>query len=80
QAGVPSSSVVSRGSASRADGSIVIGGITDGDWDGELTGYADFFSVALDEDGSELWRFQDGSLFSISSAWGVTALSDGSVV
>ncbi|CAM9944679.1 unnamed protein product, partial [Ectocarpus sp. 12 AP-2014] len=80
QAGVPSSSVVSRGSASRADGSIVIGGTTDGDWDGELTGYADFFSVALDEDGSELWRFQDGSLFSISSAWGVTALSDGSVV
>lgn len=36
----------------------MIGGTTDGDWDGELTGYADFFSVALDEDGSELWRFQ----------------------
>ncbi|CAM9980650.1 unnamed protein product [Ectocarpus sp. 12 AP-2014] len=80
QAGVPSYSVVSRGAASRTDGSIVIGGTTDGDWDGELTGYADFFSVALDEDGSELWRFQDGSLFSISSAWGVAALSDGSVV
>ncbi|CAN0059164.1 unnamed protein product [Ectocarpus sp. 4 AP-2014] len=80
QAGVPSYSVVSRGAASRADGSIVIGGTTDGDWDGELTGYADFFSVALDEDGSELWRFQDGSLFSMSSAWGVAALSDGSVV
>ncbi|CBJ28797.1 hemolysin-type calcium-binding region [Ectocarpus siliculosus] len=80
QAGVPSQSVVSRGSASRADGSIVIGGVTDGDWDGELTGFTDFFTVALDEDGSELWRFQDGSLLSSSSAWGVAALSDGSVV
>ncbi|CAN0358747.1 unnamed protein product, partial [Ectocarpus fasciculatus] len=80
QAGVESFSVVSRGAASRADGSIVVGGTTDGDWDGDLTGYADFFSVALDEDGSELWRFQDGSLFDVNSAWGVAALSDGSVV
>ncbi|CAN0306359.1 unnamed protein product [Ectocarpus fasciculatus] len=71
---------MSRGAASRADGSIVIGGATDGEWEGDLTGYNDFFSVALDEDGSELWRFQDGSLYDINSAWGVAALSDGSVV
>ncbi|CAM9876744.1 unnamed protein product, partial [Ectocarpus fasciculatus] len=32
------------------------------------------------EDGSELWRFQDGSLYDINTARGVAALSDGSVV
>lgn len=44
--------------ATRADGSIVLGGSTTGDWDRELVGNSDFAAVALDEDGVELWRWQ----------------------
>lgn len=42
----------------RPDGSIILAGYTDGDWDGEVVGLSDFAAVALDEDGVELWRWQ----------------------
>lgn len=51
-------SIVSFASAARADGSIVLAGWTDGDWEGELVGTLDFAALALDEDGAELWRWQ----------------------
>lgn len=46
--------------AARPDGSVVLGGSTDGGWYGELSPEAtrDFMAVALDEDGAELWRWQ----------------------
>lgn len=50
--------VFASAAAARADGSIVIGGYTSGDWDGEMIGYFDFVAVALDEYGTELWRWQ----------------------
>lgn len=42
----------------RSDGSIVLAGRTQGEWDGELNGETDLIAVALDEDGAELWRWQ----------------------
>lgn len=58
QAGVAPNSVLSLASTPRADGSIVLAGITDGEWDGGPFGVVDFVAVALDEDGVELWRYQ----------------------
>lgn len=50
--------VASYASTARADGSIVLAGVTTGDWFGDVAGSADFAAVALDEDGQELWRWQ----------------------
>lgn len=50
--------MVSYAATPRVDGSIVLAGVTDGNWDGELVGTTDFAAVALDEDGAELWRYQ----------------------
>lgn len=59
QAGVSEGrGVYAAGAAARADGSIVLAGYTNGDWAGEMVGQTDFASVALDEDGAELWRWQ----------------------
>ena len=44
--------------AVQADGTIVLGGITDGDWSGANTGGFDIGLVALDADGEEIWRWQ----------------------
>lgn len=51
-------SVIGWGAAARADGSIVVAGSTEGDWNGDLVGTRDFMAVALDDDGEELWRWQ----------------------
>lgn len=40
------------------DGNIVLGGFTDGDWDGQNAGGFDFAVVALDAGGRQLWRWQ----------------------
>lgn len=58
QAGIAPDFVTSYASTPRADGSIVLAGIADGDWDGGPVGENDFAVVALDEDGEELWRYQ----------------------
>ena len=60
QAGVSEDEyVIADAAAARADGSIVLGGRTSGDWYGEVNGIdMDFAAVALDEDGTELWRWQ----------------------
>lgn len=73
-------SAFATASAARSDGSIVLGGITDGDWDGDLSGIVDICAVALDEDGEELWRWQDGVPYGINVIHDAAALSDGSVV
>lgn len=44
--------------AIQADGSILLGGDTWGDWDGANAGERDFSMVALSPDGEELWRWQ----------------------
>ena len=46
---------------------VVFSGTTQGDFDGEgKRGSRDAFSVAIDRDGGELWRWQDGSISSES--------------
>ncbi|CAM9911136.1 unnamed protein product, partial [Laminaria digitata] len=40
------------------DGTIVLGGSTNGDWDGPNAGGFDFAVVALDAGGREIWRWQ----------------------
>ncbi|CAM9524878.1 unnamed protein product, partial [Ectocarpus sp. 13 AM-2016] len=52
---------VFRGVAIQADGSIILAGTTEGDWDGPNAGGGDFAMVALSADGEELWRWQGGS-------------------
>ena len=47
-----------KGVAIQADGSILLAGYTEGDWDGESAGERDFIMVALSADGEELWRWQ----------------------
>lgn len=49
------------GAAARADGSVVLTGVTYGNWAAILSGedgVGDFMAVALDENGDELWRWQ----------------------
>lgn len=58
QAGIWPDDVVVYAATPRADGSIVLAGLTDGDWAGGPVGITDFAAVALDEDGEELWRYQ----------------------
>eukprot|EP00752_Nemacystus_decipiens_P003778 g3478.t1 len=80
QAGATPDGVASYAATPRADGSIVLAGITDGDWDGGPFGVTDVAVVALDEDGAELWRYQVGDSGTDSQANDVAALEDGSVV
>ncbi|CAN0417589.1 unnamed protein product, partial [Pylaiella littoralis] len=80
QAGVTTYFVSAWGAAGRSDGSVVLVGGTEGVWGDEQIGTTDFVAVALDEDGEELWRWQDGSEFSYSTIRGVAALSDDSLV
>lgn len=42
----------------QADGSIILGGSTKGDWSGLNAVDFDFAAVALDAEGEELWRWQ----------------------
>ncbi|CAN0401618.1 unnamed protein product, partial [Scytosiphon promiscuus] len=42
----------------QSDGTIVLGGSTEGDFDGSNAGGNDFVIVALDDDGNEIWRWQ----------------------
>lgn len=44
--------------AVQPDGSILLAGDTDGDWDGVSAGEWDFVMVALSAGGEELWRWQ----------------------
>ena len=41
-----------------ADGSVVLGGSTEGDWNTTNKGLKDFAAVKLDIDGVEEWRYQ----------------------
>lgn len=43
-----------------ADGSVVLGGRADGDWNGTTAGMDDFVAVKLDAEGQEIWRWQVG--------------------
>ena len=40
------------------DGSVVVGGYTEGDWSGANAGYTDFIAVKLDAAGEEVWVWQ----------------------
>lgn len=42
----------------QADGTIVLGGSTEGVFDGSNAGGNDFVIVTLDDDGEEIWRWQ----------------------
>ena len=44
--------------AARADGTMVLGGYTQGAWSGSIAGGFDFAIVTLDADGKEIWRWQ----------------------
>ncbi|CAN0410202.1 unnamed protein product, partial [Pylaiella littoralis] len=80
QAGVTTYFVSAWGAAGRSDGSVVLVGRTEGVWGDEQIGTTDFVAVALDEDGGELWRWQDGYEFSYSTIRDVAALADDSLV
>lgn len=41
-----------------SDGSIVLAGETNGNWEGESSGKMDFAAIKLGADGSEIWRWQ----------------------
>lgn len=41
-----------------SDGSIVLAGETNGNWDGTSNGKMDFAAIKLDADGLEIWRWQ----------------------
>lgn len=56
QAGTSAADYLKSG-AVRSDGSIFVAGITTGDWDGEGHSLPDMAGVALDANGSELWRW-----------------------
>lgn len=43
---------------SSTDGSTVLAGFTEGNWEGETNGNRDFAAVSLDADGKEMWRYQ----------------------
>lgn len=45
------------------DGSVVLGGMTKGDWDGVNVGEGtqDMVAVRLDADGNLLWKWQVGT-------------------
>ncbi|CAN0002449.1 unnamed protein product, partial [Sphacelaria rigidula] len=43
------------------NGSVLLVGSTGGKWDGLNAGGSDFAAVTLDADGTELWRWQNGS-------------------
>ena len=45
-------------STARADGTVVLGGYTQGAWSGSVEGGVDFAIVVLDADGEEIWRWQ----------------------
>lgn len=64
-----------------SDGFIVLAGNTAGDWSGTNAGARDFAAVKLAPDGSESWRWQDGTLADDVMV-GITASPgiDGSVV
>lgn len=54
-----SSSESATSCAMADDGSVILGGATQGDWMGTNKGSGDFMAVALrSSDGSELWRWQ----------------------
>ena len=40
------------------DGSVVVGGYTEGDWSGDNAGDNDFVAVKLDATGEEVWVWQ----------------------
>ncbi|CAM9508827.1 unnamed protein product [Ascophyllum nodosum] len=71
------------GAAARADGSVVLCGCTFGSFadsfygDGEST---DFLAITIDEDGNELWRWQDGPGTGINVLYAAAAFDDDSVV
>lgn len=46
------------GVATGGSGSVVLAGATDGWWSGSNAGDADFAAVTLDENGTEIWRWQ----------------------
>ena len=47
-----------RGATALADGSVVLGGSTEGDWNTTNKGLKDFAAVKLDIGGVEEWRYQ----------------------
>ncbi|CAM9360961.1 unnamed protein product [Scytosiphon promiscuus] len=49
-----------NGIAMAGDGSVVVVGATKGDWNGANASF-DFAAFRLDEDGTEIWRYQDGT-------------------
>lgn len=53
--------VLSHAVAARADGSVVLAGMSYGTFAGKLSttdGHSDFAAVAIDKNGNELWRWQ----------------------
>eukprot|EP00904_Undaria_pinnatifida_P006344 jgi/Undpi1/283/HiC_scaffold_1.g00279.m1 len=69
-----------RGVASVSDGSVVLAGYTKGAWIGANDGSYDFAAVKLDAEGTEVWRWQDGSIVSAADyGLGVAAGPNGSV-
>lgn len=61
QGGAADSTTYFYDSAVRTDGSVVIAGLTYGDFDGTDTfsgATTDFIALALNEHGQELWRWQ----------------------
>lgn len=47
-----------HGAAAGSDGSFIVAGLTDGDWDIPNLGGFDFAAMKLDSDLEELWRWQ----------------------
>ncbi|CAN0127648.1 unnamed protein product [Ectocarpus sp. 12 AP-2014] len=45
-----------------ANGSFILGGRTTGDFNGTSAGGTDFVAVKLDDSGTEVWRWQDGTV------------------
>ncbi|CAN0100846.1 unnamed protein product, partial [Sphacelaria rigidula] len=61
------------------DGNVVMAGHTAGDWDEVNAGEEDFAAVKLDQDGLELWRWQEGTPLA-DKIFATAVTEDGSII
>ncbi|CAM9350235.1 unnamed protein product [Scytosiphon promiscuus] len=77
QDGTDGEDVASGVVISPEDGSVVVVGSTQGDWDGTSSGEEDFAAFKLDSNGTLIWKWQDGTNY--SDSMGAVAMVDNGV-
>lgn len=57
------------------DGSTVLAGVTEGDWEERVLDYKDFAALSLDADGKLMWRYQVSRFTRVDSRPGTRCLA-----